>query len=466
MRTLILLLTSLTLSACYNTTAVKAVDAEPVNGVHSHTLDNGMKVLVKEVGRAPVVVSQVWYKVGSSYEYDGITGVSHILEHMMFKGTENHPAGEFSEIIAANGGRENAFTGKDFTAYFQRIANDRLELCLRMESDRMTNLLLQEEDFIKELEVVKEERRLRTEDNPMALTYERFNSVAWNNNPYRQPIIGWMEDIETMTVDDMRYWYRKWYAPNNATLIVVGDVKAAEVFSMAEEYFGGIEPSEIKQLKPRKEARQLGTRRIEVKLPAKLSFLVMGYKVPSLNTAADDQEVYALEVLSGVLDGGSSARLARELVRGSEIATSVGASYGFTTRHETMLTLSAIPAQGIDAQRIETELRAQIDRLKEDLVGQEEIDRVIAQVLAGNVYEQDSSFYQAMKMGIMETIGAGWERTAEYTERIRSVTPEQIREVARKYLIDDNLTVAELVPQPISEPSQVAGIAGGDHHAR
>ena len=163
-----------------------------------------MKVLVIENHRAPVVVSQVWYKVGASYEHDGITGISHVLEHMMFKGTDKHPAGEFSEIMAANGGEENAFTGQDYTAYFQKIANDRLELCLELEADRMRNLLLKEKDFLKEVEVVKEERRLRTEDKPTALTYERFNAVAYTNSPYRRPIIGWMEDLDTLTIDDAR----------------------------------------------------------------------------------------------------------------------------------------------------------------------------------------------------------------------------------------------------------------------
>src|SRR5210317_118878 len=223
--------------------------------VHEYKLDNGMKVLVKEDHRAPVVVSQIWYKVGASYEHDGITGISHVLEHMMFKGTEKHPAGEFSEIVAANGGEENAFTGQDYTAYFQKIANDRLELCLELEADRMRNITFDEKEFIKELEVVKEERRLRTEDKPTALTYERFNAVAYTNSPYRRPIVGWMEDLDTMTVEDARQWYETWYAPNNATLVVAGDVKANDVFRLAKQYFGQLPTSDIPALKPRREAK-------------------------------------------------------------------------------------------------------------------------------------------------------------------------------------------------------------------
>ncbi|MBL4762510.1 MAG: insulinase family protein [Gammaproteobacteria bacterium] len=195
-----------------------------------------MKIIVREDHRAPVVVSQVWYKVGASYEHDGITGVSHVLEHMMFKGTDNLKPGEFSEIISANGGRENAFTGRDYTAYFQRIASDRLEICLKLEADRMRNLVLTEAEFAKEIEVVKEERRMRTEDNPNALTYERFIAAAFLNNPYRNPVIGWMQDLDSLTVEDARQWYKRWYTPNNATLVVVGDVKAQDVFKLAKKY--------------------------------------------------------------------------------------------------------------------------------------------------------------------------------------------------------------------------------------
>lgn len=433
-------------------------------GVQEHTLTNGMKILVLENHRAPVVVSQVWYKVGSSYEHDGITGVSHVLEHMMFKGTDKHPAGEFSEIIAANGGKENAFTGRDFTAYFQRIASDRLALCLEMEADRMRNLLLQEEEFLKELEVVKEERRLRTEDKPTALTYERFNAVAYTNNPYRQPIVGWMQDLNSMTVDDMRDWYRKWYAPNNATLVVSGDVDAEDVFDMAQEYFGKLKPSEIKQLKPRNEAEQLGTRRVAIELPAKLPYLMMGYKVPSLNTGEDEWEVYALEVLSGILDGGASARLARDIIRGEQLATSAGAGYDMLAKHETLLTLSALPAEGVTVENIEQALRQQVSRLQTELAEQSELDRVIAQVVAGKVYEQDSSFYQAMQLGMLETIGLGWQRKDEYIDKVKAVTPEQIKQVANKYLIDKRLTVAELIPQEVnSNPATGHAVRGANN---
>jgi zinc protease len=390
----------------FNDDAPRKVSAK--EGVQSYELSNGMKILVLESHRAPVVVSQVWYKVGGSYEHDGITGVSHVLEHMMFKGTPDHPAGEFSEIIAANGGKENAFTSKDYTAYFQRISSDKLAICMEMEADRMANLLLDEDEFIKEVEVVKEERRLRTDDKPTALTYERFNAVAYANSPYRQPIIGWMEDLESMSIDDLRSWYRTWYAPNNATLVIVGDVDADEVFKLAKSYFGPLSRSELPVVKPRHEAEQFGTQRVTVQLPAKIPTLIMGYKTPVLKTATDKWEVYALEVLSGLLDGGDSARLTRNLVRGKQLVTSVGASYDPYALHENMFVFSAIPAGDNDTDVLEFAIKEEIKAIQDNPPDQEELDRVIAQVLASSIYEQDSSFYRAMQIGILETVGLGW----------------------------------------------------------
>ena len=423
------------------------IDADTELGIQSTQLKNGMKVIVQENRRAPLVVTQVWYKVGGSYEHDGITGISHVLEHMMFKGTEDTPAGKFSEIIAEHGGRENAFTSKDYTAYFQRISNDHLELCLSLEADRMRNLLLDEDEFIKEIEVIKEERRLRTDDKPTALTYERFNAIAFANNPYRQPIIGWMEDLDTMNIDDLREWYQTWYAPNNAILVVVGDVQAKQVFSLAKEYFGSLKPAEVPQLKPRREVTQYGIQRVQVRVPARVPFLVMGYKVPVLNTRDNKDDIYALELLSGLLDGGNSSRFSRNLVRGSQIATSASASYNIYALHDSLFTLSAIPANGTSMDDMEAALIAQITALKDEAPTEDELDRVKAQVVASSVYEQDSSFYQAMKIGIMETVGLGWETNNEYVDRINAVTADQVQRVARKYFTEDSLTVAELIPQ-------------------
>ena len=435
-----------------------AVDLEGANSgsVSSYQLDNGMKVLVVENHRAPVVVSQVWYKVGASYEHDGITGVSHVLEHMMFKGTEKHPAGEFSDIIAANGGEENAFTGQDYTAYFQKIANDRLAMCLEMEADRMRNLLLDEKEFIKEIEVVKEERRLRTDDKPSALTYERFKAVAFTNSPYRRPIVGWMEDLDTLTIDDVRDWYNTWYAPNNATLVVAGDVDANEVYELAKKYFAELPRSEIPVAKPRHEAKQYGTQRLTVEVPAKIPYLIMGYKAPVLTTVKEEWEVYALEVLAGVLDGGQSARLSNNLIRGQQIANSASASYGFSAKHESLFVLSAVPNDEVAIEVLEFALREQINTIKNNLPDDEELNRVKAQVVASQVYQQDSTFYQAMEIGMLDTIGLPWQIKDDYVSKILAITAEQVQQVANKYLTDDRLTVAVLDPLPIESGANKA----------
>ena len=433
--------------------------------VHEHQLDNGMKVIVKEDHRAPIVVSQVWYKVGSSYEYGGISGVSHVLEHMMFKGTKNHPPGEFSRIIAANGGRENAFTGRDYTAYFQTLAKDRLEIALELEADRMRHLTLPEDEFLKEVEVVKEERRMRTEDNPDSLTYERFNTMAWEASPYRIPVIGWMSDLDAMSIEDLRHWYQLWYAPNNATLVVVGDVEAPAVFALAEKYFGSYKAEKRGVIKPRTEPKQRGVKRIVVKAPARQPYLLMGYKVPVVNQTESEWEPYALDMLVSILDGGSSARLAKNLLRGEQIAVSAGASYSLFTRLPGMLLVDGIPAPGYNMEQLEAALLKEIDKLKREPVSKEELARVSTQVVAAKVYERDSVFYQAMQIGILETVGLDWRLNDEYVDRLKAVTPEQVQAVAKKYLVEDNLTFARLDPQPMDEAAALrqARAAGGGH---
>jgi len=454
----------LALSACQTNTS-KPASSVSQSGVHSYMLDNGMKILVRPDHRSPVVVSQVWYKVGGSYEYAGVTGVSHALEHMMFKGTKNLKAGEFSEIIAANGGSENAFTGKDYTAYFQRISSDRLELCLKNEADRMRNLQLNEDEFKKEIEVIKEERRSRTDDKPTSLTYERFNAAAFINSSYQQPIIGWMEDLHSMQLKDLSQWYQTWYAPNNATLVVAGDVQPEQVYQWANEYFGPLSPSIIEPPKPRREVEQMGERRITVKAPAKVPYLLMGYKVPVLKTAENEWEVYALEVLAGVLDGGNSSRLSQQLVRKAEIATSAGAGYDPYARQQTLFLFDGTPRDGHSVAELEGAIKKQIENIQQKAPSKQELSRVKAQVMAASVYEKDSVFYQAMQLGTLETVGLGWQKKDEYLQKIREVTAEQVRQVAQKYLIDNRLTVANLDPQAIDPSTQKMrrGIPGGRH---
>jgi len=431
--------------------------------VSEKTLANGLKVIVKEDHRAPVVVSQIWYKVGSSYEHSGITGVSHVLEHMMFKGTKKHPPGEFSKIIAENGGRENAFTGRDYTAYFQQLEKRRLPISFELEADRMKNVILLEEEFKKEIQVVMEERRMRTEDNPQALTYEQFTAAAYLNSGYHWPIIGWMDDLENMEVEDLAKWYRGWYAPNNATLVVVGDVNADQVFEMAENYFGEIKSSPVFKRKPRHEVEQKGIKRIVVKAPAQVPFMIMGYQTPSVVDTEHDWEPYALDVLAAVLDGGASARFEKHLVREQQVAASIGTGYDAFTPGRELFTFSGTPGQGKTVDDLENAIREQIKIISNELVNDEELDRVKAQVVAAKVYEKDSIFYQAMSIGTLETTGLGWQLAEQYLNRINQVTKEQIKAVAKKYLVDDKLTVAVLDPQPIDPNKARQRAAGGRH---
>ena len=432
--------------------------------VHEYQLDNGLRLIVKEDHRAPVVVSQVWYKIGASYEHDGITGISHVLEHMMFKGTKNHAPGEFSRIISENGGVENAFTSQDYTAYFQRLEKSRLPVSFELEADRMRNLLLSEEEFGKELKVVMEERRMRTEDKPTSLTYEQFRAAAFTSSSYRNPTIGWMDDLENLQLADLQTWYERWYAPNNAVVVVVGDVEPEAVLKLAKKYFGPLQPERINPPKPRIEPEQKGPRRIVVRVPAEVPYLVMGYKAPVLNTAAEDWEPYALAVLAGILDGGDSARLTRELVRGSQVAASAGAGYDLYDRQASLFLLDGTPSKTRSVDDVKQALVEQVRRLQETPVDAEELARVKAQVVASNVYEQDSIFYQAMQIGKLEAVGLDWLVDEQYVERINAVTAAQVQAVARKYLVEEGLTLAVLDPLPL-EDAQPPGTpaAGGGH---
>ncbi len=418
--------------------------------VHEYQLDNGLKLLVKEDRRAPVAVSQLWYRVGSSYEHGGITGISHALEHMMFQGTENYPGGEFSRIIAENGGNENAFTGKDYTAYFQTMEKSRLEVSFRLEADRMRNLLLSEQEFDKEIEVVKEERRLRTEDNPQAYLYEAALATAYQTSPYRHPIIGWMADLEAMRIEDLRAWYDRWYAPNNAILVVVGDVHHKDVHKLAQKHFGPIEARAVVPPREIKEAPQEGPKRITVKRPAELPHLLMAYKTPALRPQAEapaSWEPYALEVLASALDGGHSARLETRLVRDQEVAASISASYGLASRLDGLFIIQAVPAKGKSVGDVEQAIMEQLEDLKQQDIGAEELARVKAQAVSGNVYGRDSMFYQAMILGALETEGLPWRLVDEYVPQIQSISAAQVKHVANKYFQDDRLTVATLQPQ-------------------
>ncbi|HEY7986474.1 MAG TPA: pitrilysin family protein [Methylophilaceae bacterium] len=428
-----------------------ALTALADNNIQEHKLANGLKIVVQEDHRSPVLVSQIWYRAGSMDEVNGDTGVAHALEHMMFKGTKKVPAGQFSRIIAAAGGKDNAFTSRDYTVFYQQLDKSRLDLSMKLESDRMQNLQISDAEFAKEIRVVKEERRWRTDDKPQAVVGEQFNAIAYQEHPYGRPVIGWMNDLEQMTAEDARNWYHTWYAPNNATLVVVGDVDPKQVFAMAEKYFGPLKAHKLPVRKNQIEPEQKGERRIVVKVPAKLPYLLMGYPAPSLRDAEHDWEPYALTILTGVLDGNTASRLNSDLVRRDRLAVDVDADYDITNRGPSMIEFDATPSEGTSIEDLELAMRSEIDNIKQNGITPDELQRVKAQVIAADVYERDSMFNQALKIGTYESVGLSWRDLAQYTKKLQAVTAEQVQQVAQKYLDEDKLTIATLDPQPVDE---------------
>jgi len=430
---------------------------------YEKTLTNGLRVIVKEDHRAPTVVHMVWYRAGAMDEVDGTSGVAHVLEHMMFKGTRTLGPGEFSKRVAAVGGNENAFTGHDYTAYFQQVPKRALPEIMALEADRMANLKLDAKEFAQEIKVVMEERRLRTDDNPQALLHERMNAVAFQAHPYRRPVVGWMNDLENMSYLDARDWYRRWYAPNNATLVVVGDVDHAALFRLAEKTYGRIKRQALPERRPLVEPQQLGIKRLSVKGPARLPYLAMAWKVPKLKDVERDREPYALEMLAAVLDGHEASRLTKHLVRSQKIAQSVGAGYDATLRGEAQFVLDGQPAEGKTVTDLEAALRAEIKRIQDEGISAEELARIKTQTIAGQIYKRDSMMAQAMEIGSAEINGVGWRSIDRILERIRAVSVEDVQAVAKKYFSDDTLTVAVLDPQPLPAAAPKPATGGLRH---
>ena len=414
-------------------------------------LANGMKVIVKEDHRAPTVAHMVWYRAGSIDEVNGKTGVAHVLEHLMFKGTRQFGPGEFSKRIAALGGRENAFTSRDYTGYYQQLHKSALAEAMTLESDRMHNLVLSKDEFDKEIKVVMEERRWRTEDRAQSLVMEQLNAAAFIASPYRAPVVGWMNDLEAMTVEDAREWYERWYAPNNALLIVAGDVQPAEVLALAERTYGRLPARPLPARKPQIEPPQRGIRRLSVKAPADNPMVVLGFQAPVLRDVERDADPFALEVLSAMLALNDTGRFTRRLVRELRIANAAEAGYEMISRGPGLFLLMAVPAEGKTTEDTERAMRAEIARIAADGVPEDELRRIKTQYVAAETYKLDSIFAQAMESAQLEITGFAQRDGPRMLERIRAVTPAQIQDVARRYFGDDTLTVVTLLPQPVSE---------------
>ncbi len=409
-------------------------------------LPNGLKVILVEDHKVPLITFQVWYRVGSRNEKWGKTGLSHVLEHMMFKGTEKVGPEEFSKIVQENGGNLNAFTSYDYTAYFENLSADRVAVAIDLESDRMQNLVLRQEDFRTERMVVMEERRLRTEDNPQAYLFEQLMATAFQIHPYRWPIIGWMEDLQRLTLDDLKDHYRRYYNPVNAFLVVVGDFKKEELLSIIEKFFGPAPKGVSPEQEVGEESSQIGERRIFVKKEAQLPSLVMGYHVPNLK----NPDSYVLEVIASILSSGKSSRLYQSLIEEKRLALSADADHSLLSRDPNLFYLSADPLPGKEISEVEKALDQEVERLQKEPVGDGELEKAKNQLEASFVFGQDSIFSQAMLLARHE-IALGWRAIDDYLPSIRRVTKEDIQRVAARYLTQDNRTVGILIPLPPKE---------------
>jgi zinc protease len=414
--------------------------ADAVN-VKEYNLENGLKVLIVEDHKAPTATFQVWYRVGSVNEKIGKTGLSHFLEHMMFRGTSKYGPKTFSQTIQRAGGTDNAFTTRDYTAYFELLASDRIGLPMDMEADRMTNLALTPVSVMSELAVVMEERRMRYEDDPQNLVHEEVLAAAFKNHPYRWPVIGWMSDLKTLDPEDLIAHYKTYYAPNNAVVIVVGDVDPADVLLKIKESFGKIQRGPaIKEAKAGEDA-QYGDKRVYVTKEAELPYVLSAYKVPDIR----DEDSYALEVLASVLSGGKSSRLYNSLVYEKQLALSAWASYDGMHRDPFLFYAGATASHGRKMEDLENALLDELDKIKKEAPSEREVQKAKNQIEASFIMEQDSVYMQARTIGTFEMTG-GWRLIDQYLAGVRKVTPEDVKRVAEKYLVADRKTTGILIP--------------------
>ena len=412
--------------------------------IQTQTLPNGLKVILVEEHKAPVVSVQIWYRAGSRHEISGKTGLAHLTEHMMFKGTVKHGKGEFSRIIARNGGTENAFTGKDYTAYFENLSADKVGLALELESDRMKNLVLNRKEFRLEREVVKEERRLRTEDDPQSLVVEQLYATAFLVHPYHSPIIGWMSNLNNLKRNDVTGFYKRYYAPNHATLVIVGDIQPKKLFHKIRQTFGRIPKGFPAPTLNIEEPEQRGERRFVIKKEAQLSFVMIGYRVPNYS----HPDHYALAVLANILSSGKSSRLYRGLVYEKGLALDTGGYYPKLSASPDLLYIYGIPQKDQTHEVLEQALHEEIKRFRTKPVTDRELQKAKNQIAAESIMGRDSNFYQAMQIGMAETVGAGYAYQESYVDFIQKVTKKDILRAARAHLTPDRRTVGILLPQP------------------
>jgi zinc protease len=454
-----------------------AAAQRPVASAQQFVLSNGMTLMVSVNRRAPTAVHMLWLRVGSIDEVDGTSGVAHVVEHMMFKGTPSLAPGEYSKRIAALGGRDNAFTSRDATAYHQQIPAARLREVMELEADRFARNTWADEEFKREIEVIKEERRQRVDDSPRAQLYEIARAAMFTASPYRRPIIGWMNDLDAMTAQDVREFYQRWYAPANAAVVVAGDVDVDQVRQWAEQYYGAIPARAVPERKPRLEPPQSGPRRIEHRARSNQPYVSLMYKVPQLEAQAlrqaelgpgTSRDALALTVLAAVLDGHSAARLDRALTQGERrLALRAGAFNGLYGRGPQVFVLDGVPADGVPAQQLMDALREQVGRIAREGVSEVELARVKTQWVASETYKRDALFSQANELGSNWLLGFPIDAGAVIVQHLRSITAQEVQSVAQRYFGDEQLTEAVLVPQAGTPNLPRRGRSGaGDTPAR
>lgn len=408
--------------------------------VNEYLLKNGLKVLIIEDNKSPLVTFQIWYRVGSRDEPIGKTGLTHLLEHMMFKGTSNYGPKEFSAIIQRNGGIDNAHTTKDYTMYFQILPSDKISLSIKLEADRMKNLLLKEEDVLSERAVVMEERRMRYEDDPENLLYEEVVSTSIKAHPYRWPVIGWMSDIASIEKKDLLLHYKTYYNPGNAFLVVVGDVKASEIIEMIRKEFETIEPTDVLERKTYLEPSQSGQKRVYLKKEAEVPSLLIAYHAPNIFS----EDSAALDVLSTILSDGKSSRLYKSIVYEKRIGMNVYSDYSLY-KDPFLFILGGAVLPGKDIEELERAIYEEIDKIKREMPSDKEVQKAKNQIESSFIFAQDSIYSRGLYTGFFEILG-DWRLMERYLETIRAVKPEDIQRVAKKYLVDDKKTVGILMP--------------------
>lgn len=417
-------------------------------------LDNGLEVLVKPDHRSKAVVSQIWYKVGASYEPAGKSGLSHLLEHMMFQGTKHLKPGQFAQKIQALGGQINAATGYDYTFYYEKVPRDKLKQALEMEAERMQHLELDPERFKKEKQVVLEELRLRVQDDPQGLTYQRLQAAHQLAHPYHNPIGGWREDVRQLTLEDLSMWYDRWYSPNNAIVVLVGDIEPGKAKKLVSQAFQSVNPQELAEPAFQKQPEPVGSKSVRVNAPAKLPWLAMAYQTPVYKTFDDKQQAYALQVLQAALTMGRDSLLQRQLVRQKQLVARVNSHYTLWRRLNGSFVIEATPANGVNARRVRRAVLNELEQLRRKPMDKSQLQRAKRQLIAQNTFQKDSLFYQAYELGRLGVVNLPPDLIDNLTRGIKSVTARDVQKAAKLYLDSKRLTSARLIPETINKQQE------------